>query len=961
MSAQPMDSELLAAALALRAAGVCTFPASATAKHPDRGIQFLADDGMKPRWKPEFYPPTGWPTEAQQREGFAQPDVRRMFVVAGERSGNLAGFDFDDPTVFEEWWAMIPEAIRPHCYVEKSQRSGGRHVAVRVNGPVPPSTVPARDAAREVRIELRGEGGGFMASPSEGYERVQGSLTQLPVISQGDFDALMHAAALFNQWTEPETPPRPRTPRIVRDDELPGDRYNRENGQGEVVALLEQHGWRAVGRSGDSVQVLRPGTTNSAHSGSVNHDGTLVVFSENAAPFDAHRQDASGNWTHGVYDPFGVYARLEHGGSTSAAAKALSEERHPRRIRKPRVNPDTGEVLPPDVPSSSEDERDNLPEIDAGDLDLPRVAAAAWEALQGKNEPPYLFRYGGLPARLKQDDTNRPALQIVNEAGLRHILARSADWYEVRKTGSQPALPPLHVVRDMLAEPDKPLPVLIGIAEAPTFASDGTLHSTPGYHITARMLYAPAPGFNVPDVPAKPTAEDIARARSLILDDLIEGFPFTGDAERAHAVALYLLPFVRSLIDGPTPLHLIEKPTAGTGASLMVDALAFAAIGASPGVMTEGRDEDEWRKRITARLRGGDRILLIDNLRRQLDSASLAAAITARVWKDRLLGTSDELAIPIQCGWVATANNAALSSEMTRRTVRIRLDAKMDRPWMGREFRHPNLLAWCGEHRGELAWAALVLGQAWLAGGRPIPDNTPVLGMFESWSRVMGSIFAVAGIPGFLSNLSEFYDTSDTEGADIRAFLATWWGTHGAHAVTVADLFTIATAPDSALDVSAKTERGERVRLGRLLTSLRDRHYQLDSGLTVRVVAAGTVKHAALWRLEAKRGESHAGDSPSHFPSGDGRKRQFAAAGGESSESSPVGPHVREDQEYYHDISLRNLGSRDSRDSPAGGDNLTFSASGSGIESGESQTRDSPSKADENAGETDGWEVEIEL
>jgi len=507
-------------------------------------------------------------------------------------------------------------------------------------------------------------------------------------------------------------------------------------------------------------------------------------------------------------------------------------------------------------PEATEDEHDNLPQIDAGDMNLPRVTAAAWEALQNMNEPPYLFRYGGLPARLKQDDTDRPALQVLNESGLRHVLARVAEWFAVRKTGSQPALPPMHVVRDMLAEPDKPLPVLTSIVEAPTFGPDGSLHSTPGYHPAARTLYVPAAGFSVPDVPLKPTAHDIARARALIMEDLIGDFPFTGDAERAHAVALFLLPFVRGLIDGPTPLHLMEKPAPGTGASLLVDALTYAAIGRSPGVMTEGRDDDEWRKRITSRLRDGDRMILIDNLRRHLDSANLAAAITARIWKDRLLGTSDELAIPVQCGWVATGNNPALSSEMTRRTVRIRMDAKTDRPWLGREFRHPNLLAWCGEHRGELARAALVLGQAWIAEGKPMPDDAPVLGMFESWSQVMGGILKVAGIPGFLGNLSEFYDASDSEGADIRAFLSAWWEKHGQEKVTPAELFAIATAPDSTLDVSAKTEQGQRVKLGRMLKSWKDRHYQLDSGLTVCVTPTGELRRAILWRLEPKSCES---------------------------------------------------------------------------------------------------------
>jgi putative DNA primase/helicase len=41
--------------------------------------------------------------------------------------------------------------------------------------------------------------------------------------------------------------------------------------------------------------------------------------------------------------------------------------------------------------------------------------------------------------------------------------------------------------------------------------------------------------------------------------------------------------------------------------------------------MTEGRDEDEWRKRLTSRLATGPAVILNDNLRRRLEDAALSA------------------------------------------------------------------------------------------------------------------------------------------------------------------------------------------------------------------------------------------------------------------------------------------------------------------------------------------------
>ena len=84
-----------------------------------------------------------------------------------------------------------------------------------------------------------------------------------------------------------------------------------------------------------------------------------------------------------------------------------------------------------------------------------------------------------------------------------------------------------------------------------------------------------------------------------------------------------------------------EKPSPGTGATLLIEALAFVCTGRKRDVMTEGRDEDQWRKRITAKLAAGPAFVLIDNLRRPLDSAALSAAITASSWGDRKLGQSE--------------------------------------------------------------------------------------------------------------------------------------------------------------------------------------------------------------------------------------------------------------------------------------------------------------------------------
>ena len=181
--------------------------------------------------------------------------------------------------------------------------------------------------------------------------------------------------------------------------------------------------------------------------------------------------------------------------------------------------------------------------------------------------------------------------------------------------------------------------MLVGIVNTPVFGRNGTLLTDAG--LPPGRAAALRPGARAsrcrrsPRARRPPTSRPLA---TLICDDLLGDFPFVSPAERAHAVALLLLGFLRAMIDGPTPLHLIEKPTPGTGATLMVDAIATILTGAGASVMTEGRDDEEWRKRVTAKLRQIPTIVLIDNLRQKLDSSAVAAALTAPFWEDRILG-----------------------------------------------------------------------------------------------------------------------------------------------------------------------------------------------------------------------------------------------------------------------------------------------------------------------------------
>ena len=47
---------------------------------------------------------------------------------------------------------------------------------------------------------------------------------------------------------------------------------------------------------------------------------------------------------------------------------------------------------------------------------------------------------------------------------------------------------------------------------------------------------------------------------------------------RIILLAALLLPFVRRMVHGPTPLHLIESPSPGTGKSLLAKVISKIAL-----------------------------------------------------------------------------------------------------------------------------------------------------------------------------------------------------------------------------------------------------------------------------------------------------------------------------------------------------------------------------------------------
>jgi hypothetical protein len=538
-----------------------------------------------------------------------------------------------------------------------------------------------------------------------------------------------------------------------------------------------------------------------------------------------------------------------------------------------------------------------LPTIVVNNRQLPEVTAEAIAALAALNDPPEIFVRAGRLVRVREDENGIPEIQAMEDSHIKGRLARVANFVRTTEKGETKVIPPDWLVKDVGQLPWWPFPALEAVVEAPVMRPDGTIFDTPGYDPTTRLYYRPGDRLNVPEIPATPTPVDTQAAISL-LDEAVGEFPYEDGASAANTLALLLTPLVRQAVDGPVPLALIDKPQAGTGGSLLAETIAVISSGHTAEMLGAPRDEEEWRKQITAKLSTGATMITVDNVEGALYAPSLARALTARTWTDRVLGRSETVTVSQRATWIATGNNIQLRGDLPRRCYWIRLDARESRPWQRENFKHPDLLSWVTKNRGQLIHALLTLARAWFAAGKPKAPDLPRLGSFEAWAETVGGMVAFAGIPDFLGNLAELYDKADAGGAEWEAFLQTWWEELNADKpTTVADLAKViadndtlrAALPGDLAEAFDKSAGSFSRKLGTALAKHTGTRYGEDG---LHIVRAGEFRRAVRWKLELGPTECEFVSLVSLYNPSAGKKREEKRVAGAEKDSTNSQTHT---------------------------------------------------------------------
>lgn len=496
------------------------------------------------------------------------------------------------------------------------------------------------------------------------------------------------------------------------------------------------------------------------------------------------------------------------------------------------------------------------PRICVTDAVLHEMSSAALAVLNMRNIPPRLFARNGFIVRIQADDQGLTEFKALAEAGLAGELDRMIEWYRTLNGGDErPASPPPEVVKDILALPPSEwgLPPLKTVMATPIFRPDGTIHDAPGYDEETQLYYAPVAGFELPAVPEIPTHEDVANARAQI-EEMFCDFAFVTAADRANALGALLTPILRPCIEGAVPLYIVSKPQAGVGAGLLQRSIGIVAEGHEPSMKTLPSSDAELRKEILATLRAGTTLQIFDNVTEQVASPELAAVLTAARYTGRILGVTEEASFAISTVWMLNGVNVRIAGDMARRSYRSLVDPQTAIPWQRPEgaFRHPDLLAWALQNRGQILAAVYTLARAWIQAGRPEPQRVQPLGSYTEWRFVIGGILEHAGVEGFLDNAKELYLEADSDRVQWEAFLEELASIFGCEPFPVNRVTRILNddaageghlvdlLPDDLAELFVTRRRTFTQVLGMAFTKIRDRHFPGGWCLKQGKLAKGT-------------------------------------------------------------------------------------------------------------------------
>ena len=331
----------------------------------------------------------------------------------------------------------------------------------------------------------------------------------------------------------------------------------------------------------------------------------------------------------------------------------------------------------------------------------------------------------------------------------------------------------------------------------------------------------------------------------VILRNLLRDFCFETEQDRIHAIARIITPYVRPIMGWtarvPLWIFVANRPRAGKDYQAMLVPIIYEGDVCEDAPLE--RNQDETRKRITAALLSGRRLMHFANCQGHLDDAALTSAVTARTIGVRQLGgagASNDLRLPNEIEFSISANiGITFREDIGPRSRRISLAYQEEDP-NSRRFQHPDLHGVVRCNRRRILGAIHAVVNIWVEQGCP-SGPTPFTS-FPEWAQIVGGIMDVNGLGDpCLPHASELALGGDLKERALRAVYGIGFATWPGHWVTKDELFRVlAGSGDEDLGffgsfIGVDTTK-TRTRAGMALTAYKGR---ILSGVILEVDPAG--------------------------------------------------------------------------------------------------------------------------
>jgi hypothetical protein len=298
--------------------------------------------------------------------------------------------------------------------------------------------------------------------------------------------------------------------------------------------------------------------------------------------------------------------------------------------------------------------------------------------------------------------------------------------------------------------------VLAGVNLATTLNRINRILDVPIPLLHGGRIIRPRPGYNKdlqlycnPNAPIITTLEGGVQEALSIIESIYGEFCWKDAQSKTHALARLITPYLRGFIgfENKSPLWFFDanRPGAGKDYCNGVSQIVYQGRAFEDAPIGEGGDET--RKRITAALSSGRRMMYFANCQSHLSDPTLLTAITDSTFRVRMLGRSDassDLELPNEIEFSLSANiGLTCREDYERRSRKITL-AYYDEDENSRRFSRTDLHGFVKENRSRILSAIRTLFESWVDAGSPKGETS--FTSYPQWAEVVGGIMMHHGL-----------------------------------------------------------------------------------------------------------------------------------------------------------------------------------------------------------------------